>query len=93
MPVGGRTDDQWLLAHHYRLLAGKAQVDLARTYGGQVVLVVDTASKCCLTPQFEGLEALHARYGARGFAVLGFPSGDFRGQEFEDEPASASSAR
>jgi glutathione peroxidase len=74
-----------LLDHSYRPLAGKTQVNLAKTYGGQVLLVVNTASKCGFTPQFEGLEALHVRYKPRGFAVLGFPSGDFREQEFTDE--------
>lgn len=74
-----------LLSHSYRPLAGKAPVDLQETYGGQVLLVVNTASKCGFTPQYEALEALHARYRARGFAVLGFPSGDFKEQEFADE--------
>ncbi len=74
-----------LLDRSYRPLAGKQSVDLARTYGGQVLLIVNTASKCGFTPQFEALEALHARYRAQGFSVLGFPSGDFREQEFEDE--------
>lgn len=74
-----------LLDHSYRPLAGKAPVHLAEAYGGQVLLVVNTASKCGFTPQFEALEAMNERYGPRGFAVLGFPSGDFRGQEFEDE--------
>lgn len=74
-----------LLDHAYRPLAGKKPVDLRRAYGGDVVLIVNTASKCGFTPQFEALEAMHARYRPRGFAVLGFPSGDFKAQEFEDE--------
>ena len=77
----------WSVDHRYRPLAGRAPVDLAQTYGGDVLLIVNTASKCGFTPQFEGLEALHARYRSRGFAVLGFPSGDFKEQEFEDEQA------
>ncbi len=74
-----------LLEHSYRPLAGKQPVDLAQAYGGKVLLIVNTASKCGYTPQFEALEALHAKYGTQGFAVLGFPSGDFKSQEFEDE--------
>lgn len=74
-----------LLDHTYRPLAGKTPVKLDQAYGGQVLLVVNTASKCGFTPQFEALEGLHARYKARGFAVLGFPSGDFMAQEFTDE--------
>lgn len=74
-----------LLDHDFRPLAGKAPVNLRQTYAGDVLLVVNTASKCGFTPQFEGLEALHAKYGSRGFAVPGFPSGDFKSQEFEDE--------
>jgi glutathione peroxidase len=74
-----------LLDHSYRPLAGKTPVHLGKTYRGQVLLVVNTASKCGFTPQYESLEALHARYKSRGFAVLGFPSGDFMSQEFEDE--------
>jgi glutathione peroxidase len=74
-----------LLDHTFRPLAGKTPVNLRASYGGDVLLVVNTASKCGFTPQFEGLEALHARYKDQGFAVLGFPSGDFKAQEFEDE--------
>ena len=70
-----------LLDLEYRPLASKTPVNLNEQQGGKVLLVVNTASKCGYTPQYEGLEALHQRYGARGFAVLGFPSNDFRGQE------------
>lgn len=80
MAAGGR-----LLDHSYRPLAGKTPVNLYAAYRGQVLVVVNTASKCGFTPQFEALEGLHARYKARGFAVLGFPSGDFMAQEFTDE--------
>ena len=74
-----------LLDHSVRPLAGETPVHLGKAYAGDVVLVVNTASKCGFTPQFEALEAMHAKYKGRGFAVLGFPSGDFKAQEFEDE--------
>ena len=50
-------------------------------YAGKVLLVVNVASKCGLTPQYEGLEKLQSEFGAKGFSVLGFPANDFGGQE------------
>lgn len=50
-------------------------------FRGQVVLVVNVASKCGLTPQYAGLERIYEKYGERGFTVLGFPANEFAGQE------------
>lgn len=52
---------------------------------GKVVLVVNVASKCGFTKQYEGLEALYREHKDEGFVVLGFPSADFGGQEFDSE--------
>jgi len=74
-----------LLQESYRPLSGKESVDLCQRFEGKVLLVVNTASKCGFTPQYEALEALHQKYAAQGFAVLGFPSQDFMNQEYDDE--------
>jgi glutathione peroxidase len=51
------------------------------TYKGQVVLIVNVASKCGYTPQYEGLQATYAKYKDRGLVILGFPANNFMGQE------------
>jgi len=71
--------EAFVLDFSLKRIDGSAQ-DLGE-YRGQVLLLVNVASKCGLTPQYEGLESLYEKYRDRGFAVLGFPSNDFAGQE------------
>jgi glutathione peroxidase len=65
--------------HAIKTLAGEP-ASLAE-HKGKALLLVNVASKCGLTPQYTGLEELHEKYAARGFAVLGFPCNQFGGQE------------
>jgi len=60
--------------------ADGSEIDLS-AYAGQVLLIVNTASQCGFTPQYEGLEALYRQYKDRGFAVLAFPCNQFGAQE------------
>ena len=69
-----------LLRHSFDRLQDEEPQSLCE-YAGKVLLVVNTASYCGYTPQYEGLEALHAKYAARGLVVMGFPSNDFGRQE------------
>ncbi|MEN7342727.1 MAG: glutathione peroxidase [Pseudomonadota bacterium] len=70
-----------LLDQDIKRLASDETVNLADVYAGKVVLIVNTASKCGNTPQYDGLEKLYQTYGEQGLVVLGFPSNNFAGQE------------
>ncbi len=70
-----------LLNQDFRKLASTDAENLCDAHSGKVLLIVNTASKCGYTPQYDGLEKLHAKYEKAGFSVLGFPSNDFMGQE------------
>ncbi len=70
-----------LLDFDARRLGSEETVNLQQAYHGKVVLVVNTASRCAFTGQYEGLEALYAKFRDRGLVVLGFPSNDFGNQE------------
>jgi glutathione peroxidase len=71
-----------LYAHQVTLLDG-GHLDLG-SLRGKPTLIINTASKCGFTPQYQGLQALYERYHDRGLEVIGFPSADFAGQEFDD---------
>jgi len=69
-----------ILKHSFNRLQDEAPQNLCQ-YAGKVILVVNTASFCGFTEQYEGLEALYAKYQSKGLVVLGFPSNDFGKQE------------
>ena len=71
-----------IYAHRVTLLDG-GELDLA-SLRGRPTLIVNTASKCGFTPQYEGLQKLYERYSERGLQILGTPSADFADQEFDD---------
>ena len=68
-----------VLERTMKRLDGKDE-DLS-AYKGKVVMVVNVASKCGLTPQYKGLQAIYDQYKGQGFEILGFPANDFMGQE------------
>ncbi|SEN32479.1 glutathione peroxidase [bacterium A37T11] len=82
-----------MIAPFYRCSAKNLQGETVpmNTYIGKTVLVVNTASKCGLTPQYEGLEALYEKYKDQGLVILGFPCNQFGNQEPGDEASIAAS--
>jgi glutathione peroxidase len=86
-PAGAEEKEASVLDRKMSSLEGK-EVDLAK-YKGKVVLIVNVASECGLTPQYKDLQALHQQYADKGLAVLGFPCNQFGSQE----PGSASEIR
>lgn len=67
--------------HDYTVSTADGKEVSLSDYEGKLLLIVNTASKCGHTPQYEGLEALYQQYKDKGFAVLGFPSNQFKSQE------------
>ena len=76
------------LDHDFRKLHSSQSVNLCKAFAGKPLLIINTASHCGFTPQFKGLEAIHAKYKDRGLVVVGFASDDFN-QEAKDEAEAA----
>jgi glutathione peroxidase len=70
-----------LLDFEFQQLNDETQVNLCKVYQGQVIMIVNTASRCAYTDQYDSLEKLYKQYRNSGFVVLGFPSNDFGQQE------------
>lgn len=70
-----------MTVYDYSVKTANGQEESLDKYAGQVLLIVNTASKCVFTSQYKGLEKLQEKFGARGFNVLGFPCNQFGNQE------------
>ena len=70
-----------LLDHNFRKLASSEEVNLCEAYSGKVLLIVNTASKCGFTYQYNDIETLHQKYKKDGLIIIGIPSNDFGNQE------------
>lgn len=80
LPAASAADCPPLLRYTFNQLQTGQSQSLCQ-YQGKVLLIVNVASKCGYTPQYEGLEALYRKYKDRGLVVIGFPSNEFGGQE------------
>jgi glutathione peroxidase len=85
--AGAASCPAWL-DHDYQKLHSTETVNICKAYAGKPLLIVNTASHCGFTPQFEGLQALSEKYLDRGLVVIGFPSDDFN-QEAKDQAETA----
>ncbi|MEX3071298.1 glutathione peroxidase [Vibrio alginolyticus] len=74
-----------ILQGKQRLLNSTEEIDLCESFKGKTLLVVNTASQCGFTPQFEQLEALYQTYKDKNFTVVGFPSNDFKQDKGSEE--------
>jgi len=70
-----------MVLHDFTAKLGTGEEQSLAAYRGQALLIVNVASKCGFTPQYKGLQALHAEYAPRGFSVLAFPCDQFGRQE------------
>lgn len=71
------------MIYDYKVLKNEKEKDLSE-HKGKVMLIINTASKCGLTPQFEGLEKIYKEYKDKGLVILGFPCDQFAKQEYSD---------
>jgi Glutathione peroxidase len=79
-----------MTVYDYRVNTIQGKKESLSKYEGQVLLIVNTATKCGFAPQFHGLQKLHEKYSGRGLAIIGFPSNQFMNQEPGDNSEIAS---